>query len=399
MMQPNSTVQHSVPAGYADQLVQLVRRWNVTAEEMLSAVGLSETAVQDPHGRLPVETFGALLERARMLTGEPGLGFYMGLQKRISMYGYLGFAAMSAGSLREALEIFVRFTPTLTTSISLRLHVEGGLASLFVEEHFDLGASRDIALINLMVGMREVGRALTGRNLDGDHVDIALAEPPYLHRFKHLVPNTRWGQSDDSGRVRCRVPRLAPGAGRPRRGEAGARAVRARARRAGVRWRLRRAGAPLRLERRERPWLSFSGRRGDEAGGLAVHAQAKAGGAKGSRSRRWSTGSGATRRCSCSSRRSCPSIKWRQGSATRRSRTSCARSTAGRAAPRRPTGASGTLRRDRHDRLGMLRSSADTSKLTRGAGPLPARLSHRGASDRRTLVPQDPQGRRPGRAR
>ncbi len=194
MMQPNSTVQHSVPAGYADQLVQLVRRWNVTADEMLSPVGLSETAVQDPHGRLPVEMFGTLLERARSLTGEPGLGFYLGLQKRVSMYGYLGFAAMSAGSLGEALEIFVRFTPTLTTSISLRLHVEGGMASLFIEEHFDLGASRDIALINLTVGMREVGRALTGRNLDGDHVDIALAEPSYLHRFKHLVPNTRWNQ-------------------------------------------------------------------------------------------------------------------------------------------------------------------------------------------------------------
>jgi AraC-like DNA-binding protein len=194
MTQPSSTVQHSVPAAHGDQLVQLVRNWGITPEEMLSPLGLSESAVLDPHGRLPIETFGALLERARTLTGEPGLGFYLGLQKRISMYGYLGFAAMTAGSLREALEMFVRFTPTLTTSIGLRLHVEGRLASLFIEEHFDLGPSRDIALINLMVGMREIGRALTGRNLDGDHADLALAEPPYLHRFKHLVPNTRWGQ-------------------------------------------------------------------------------------------------------------------------------------------------------------------------------------------------------------
>jgi AraC-like DNA-binding protein len=202
MMQPSSRVEqpvpqslaYSVPAAYADQLVQLVRRWDVSAEEMLSAVGLSESEVQEPHGRLPIETFAALIERARTLTGEPGLGFYLGLQKRISMYGYLGFAAMSAGSLREALEMFVRFTPTLTTSISLRLHVEGRLASLIIEEHFDLGSARDVALINLVVGMRGIGRALTGRHLEGDHADIAIAEPPYLHRFKHLVPHTRWGQ-------------------------------------------------------------------------------------------------------------------------------------------------------------------------------------------------------------
>ncbi len=194
MMQPSFTVQHSVPAAYADQLVQLVRPWGVTAAELLSAAGLSEAAAQDPHGRLPIDAFGRLLDRARALTGEPGLGFYLGLQKRISMYGYLGFAAMTAGSLREALEMFVRFTPVLTTSLSLRLSVEGSLASLYVEEHYDMGGVRDIALINLMVGMREIGRALTGQNFDGDHADIALAEPPYLPRFKHLVPNTRWNE-------------------------------------------------------------------------------------------------------------------------------------------------------------------------------------------------------------
>jgi AraC-like DNA-binding protein len=195
MTQARSTVQHSVPAAYADRLLHLVRNWGVSAEEMLAPLGLSESAMQDPHGRLPIETFGALLGRARTLTGEPGLGFYLGLQKRISMYGYLGFAAMTAGSLREALEMFVRFTPTLTTSLGLRLNVEGGLASLFVEEHFDLGSVRDIALINLTVGMREIGRALTGRSLDGDHADIAIPEPAYLDRFRHLLPTTRWGQA------------------------------------------------------------------------------------------------------------------------------------------------------------------------------------------------------------
>jgi AraC-like DNA-binding protein len=189
-----ATRQHSVPAAYAEQLVQLVRRWNVTAEELLSGVGLSEAEVQDPHGRLPIEAFGAVVERARALTGEPGLGFYLGLQKRVSMYGYLGFAAMSAGSLREALELFVRFTPTLTTSISLNLLVEGAVASLTVHEHFDLGTARDVALTSLMVGMQQIGKALTGRELQGERADVALPEPTYFHRFKHLMPNTRFGQ-------------------------------------------------------------------------------------------------------------------------------------------------------------------------------------------------------------
>lgn len=193
-MQATPTAKHSVPAAYAEQLVQLVRRWGVTAQDLLSGTALSETDLHDPQGRLPLETFGALIERARTLTGEPGLGFYLGLQKRVSMYGYLGFAAMSAGSLREALELFVRFTPALTTSISLGLQVEGRVASLVVREHADMGLSRDVALTSLMVGMRQIGRALTGRELEGERADVALVEPPYFHRFKHLMPNTRFAQ-------------------------------------------------------------------------------------------------------------------------------------------------------------------------------------------------------------
>ena len=94
---PQACVEHTVPAAYAGQLVRLVRRWDVMPEELLSGVGLEERATEDPQGRFSVQTYGALLERARELTGEPGLGFYLGLQKRVSAYGYLGFAAMSAG--------------------------------------------------------------------------------------------------------------------------------------------------------------------------------------------------------------------------------------------------------------------------------------------------------------
>jgi len=193
-MQPLPPVQHSVPAAYAEQLVQLVRRWGVTADELLSGLGLSEAALEDPHGRLPLQTFGALVERARSLTGEPGLGFYMGLQKRISAYGYLGFAAMSAASLREALELVVRYTPTLTTSIGLRLQVEGSAASLIFEERAELRGARDVALISIIVGMRQIGQMLTGRALEDGHADLAIPEPAYFHRFRHLLPDARFGQ-------------------------------------------------------------------------------------------------------------------------------------------------------------------------------------------------------------
>jgi AraC-like DNA-binding protein len=185
---------YSVPASYADQLAQLVRRWNVLPEELFSGVGLTEAEVQAPGGRIALSTYASLLERARTLTGEPGLGFYIGLQKRISGYGYLGFAAMSASSLAEALDLITRLSPVLTTSITLRLRIEGRVASLVVDEHVDMGSVRDIALIGLISGMRPIAQMVTGRDVPSVFVDLAIPEPSYFSRFKHLLPNARFGQ-------------------------------------------------------------------------------------------------------------------------------------------------------------------------------------------------------------
>src|SRR5258708_1771458 len=166
---------HTVPIALASQLVHLVKRWHVTSDELLSSVGLSGATLEDPFERLPVATMCALLERARDLTGEPGLGYYLGLQTRATLYGYLGFAALSASSLGDALGLAVQFAPTFSTALTIDLRVERHMAWLCLEEHADLGSVRDVVLINMMLGLREVGRALTGQQLKGS-TDLAIPE-------------------------------------------------------------------------------------------------------------------------------------------------------------------------------------------------------------------------------
>jgi AraC-like DNA-binding protein len=184
---------HTVPVALALQLFELLKRWHIPERELLSDVGLRANALEDPLARLPIATMGRLLERARLLTGEPGLGYYLGLQKRVSLYGYLGFAALSAPSLRQALELAVKYAPIFSTAISLDLKVGGEVAALRVEEQVDLGAARDIVLVSLMLGLQTIGSALTGRE-NRLAVDFAMPEPEYHARFAHLAPHWRFGQ-------------------------------------------------------------------------------------------------------------------------------------------------------------------------------------------------------------
>lgn len=184
---------HTLPATQVLSLIELLKRWQVTEAELLAPFGLAVSTLEQPETRLPTEVMRQILERARALTGEPGLGFYLGLQKRVSFYGFVGYAAMSAATLREALELSVRFTPLVTTALSMRLQQHGAIAALTIETHDDMGSARDIATLSLVIGLWQIGSALTGRKLTG-RVDIAMPEPSYYSRFSHIVPEARFDQ-------------------------------------------------------------------------------------------------------------------------------------------------------------------------------------------------------------
>jgi AraC-like DNA-binding protein len=193
---------HTFPASHALQLVTLVARWGITADELLAGSSLREAALSEPHARISADTLRDLSERARSLTAEPGLGFYLGLQKRLSMYGYLGFAQMHAATVRESLELAVRYTPTITTGLSMTLQVDADSATLTVQEHADLGSAHDIAMFSFLVGMRQLTSSMTGRSSDRVRVEIPLSEPEYFARFAHLLP----GAVFDAPTLRIRFP-------------------------------------------------------------------------------------------------------------------------------------------------------------------------------------------------
>jgi AraC-like DNA-binding protein len=134
-----------------------------------------------------------LVERARALTGEPGLGMYFGLRMQVASHGYLGFAAMTASTVAEALDLAVRFAPMLTTAFSLRVRRSGESAALVVDEEVDLGAARDAILVALLIGLWRMGCALTGRELAG-RAELAIPEPAYFARFRPVASSVRFGQ-------------------------------------------------------------------------------------------------------------------------------------------------------------------------------------------------------------
>jgi AraC-like DNA-binding protein len=172
---------------------EVVKAWGVSPDEILSELGLDREALAVPGAQIPVETFVALVETARARTGEPALGVFLGLQMRAPAHGYLGFAAMTAATLRQALEIATRFAPTRTNAIRLSLHTNDTQASLVFEERADFGPARDAILLSLIIGLWQIGNNLTAKDLTGS-ADFSFERPAYVDRFPQFDGLARFGQ-------------------------------------------------------------------------------------------------------------------------------------------------------------------------------------------------------------
>jgi AraC-like DNA-binding protein len=177
----------SLPAVHVRAILEMAARWHVDADELLEDTGLTFEDLDDPRRAVEMPTVIEIIERAVAATAEPALGLYLGLQMRISAHGYLGFAALCCATMRDALELAVEFAPTRTTGIGLRLEIDGDTAALIIEERVSLGAAREVIVAALMVGLWQIGNALTGRWLAGT-AELAFSRPTYADRYERFAP-------------------------------------------------------------------------------------------------------------------------------------------------------------------------------------------------------------------
>ena len=172
------SLAQQVPAAYVRDILEVAARCGVTSDALLAGLPITAEALSIPATRVPIPLCAEIVARAERLTRHPALAIQVGMQMRLSTHGFLGFAAMTSSTVRDALELAVRFAGTRTTALGLTLAVEGGTASLAIDERAPLGPLREFALLSVIVGLWRIGEALTGRVVDGlAHCDFTPAGP------------------------------------------------------------------------------------------------------------------------------------------------------------------------------------------------------------------------------
>lgn len=179
----------TVPGTYACLLADVVARWDISADELLEGSSVSPEHLLTPIWSLDYDEFTRLLKRAITLTGEPGLAFHIGLQMKVSCHGLIGYAAMIAGNVREALEIAQTFVQLQSTTIRLRLEEEASFAHLYFDQPIPGYPLGEVGAMLMMLGFATMGEAITGKRLVG-LAEVSFVRPAYFDRFEHLLPGS-----------------------------------------------------------------------------------------------------------------------------------------------------------------------------------------------------------------
>ena len=227
---------HSVPIALVSQLVHLRKRWQVPA----SRPSLLRRAPRESPGRPARTRPGGHDVRAPRASPDPdgraGPRYYLGLQTRATLYGYLGFAMLSAATVGDALK---------SSSSSL-------LSSRRPSRSVCVSRARRVPFVR---GAR--GPGLRSRHRPDQHYCRPERAGASHHGSRHRrlcrirVPRARLlrevrasgallavRSTGHPDAVRLGRPGLPRPHGRSHRGAARADAMRARARRAGLRVRL-----------------------------------------------------------------------------------------------------------------------------------------------------------------
>ncbi|MCK5873314.1 MAG: AraC family transcriptional regulator [Alcanivoracaceae bacterium] len=210
--------EYSVSIEYAPLLVTMLERYGVSKEQLLA--GAAEPPnLRDPGARLPLQDFVDIVRRAIKLSGAPWLGWDFGATLTLSSHGFLGYAAMSSETLRDAVELAVKFFRTRTTVVDLQFKVEGDTAILQLDELVALHDIQPFVVESLFSSFHFMGLKLLGEvPMDGE-LRFAFPEPEYYARMKPLIPvpvlfdcaynQMRFPASRLDQRLRFADPRLA----------------------------------------------------------------------------------------------------------------------------------------------------------------------------------------------
>ncbi len=168
-------------------LIAELKKAGVTAEQLLHQSQLREqTASNSDQTLTPGNNPLITLETAVTLAGDPTLALRLGQQIGIESYGTFGFALLSCATLRESIELLLRYGKVFFNPGWLSQDHDKGLL-LRLDLNRGTPAQQQIVAELCFSQLASIGNSLFRRHLEGAQISFSYAKPAHASSYKMIL--------------------------------------------------------------------------------------------------------------------------------------------------------------------------------------------------------------------
>ena len=184
----------AIPAPYLRQILDLGQGWGLSEAQMLAGTRIQPELLDKPGARIAVDASALLAMNVMRLCAKPGFGFDLGLHLKLTSHGQLGYAVLSAGTLREAAELAYKYGRARWSAVRLEPVVEGERVAIHIAENFPLGPFRAVVQETVLTLLWRHACFITGENSRDCEFCFARPEPAYFAEYRERLPPVCWSQ-------------------------------------------------------------------------------------------------------------------------------------------------------------------------------------------------------------
>lgn len=178
---------------YARLICAELRRQGFAEDEILLGTRLNWAELHGSNLFLSFEQTRRLILRALTLTQCPWLGLQVGQSTQLSAHGALGYAAMAAGTVGEAMLLLQRFTDVRLRVARMDVDTRDGFA-LGLKEVLMSADVREYIVGHIVAAMLRMFETIAGQDVrDRVQVQWPFPEPPWGQHYRDFCPHSEFG--------------------------------------------------------------------------------------------------------------------------------------------------------------------------------------------------------------
>ncbi|MDX1496507.1 MAG: AraC family transcriptional regulator [Salinisphaeraceae bacterium] len=192
MKDPYGLHRRTLPVTYPQIVMDIAADSGITAQAILEAAALPIDLLENGSGYISPWQYTLIHISAAHLLGNPGLGMELGLRMRPTAHGFLGYAVIACSSLREALQLSLRFMCLRQRHIQAEYFREKETGVVRLKETHSFGPVRHFFIEGMLIGVARTAQYLVDDNNLDHELWLDYPEPEYFKHYRQSLPQLRF---------------------------------------------------------------------------------------------------------------------------------------------------------------------------------------------------------------